>query len=172
MKKLTVKRKNSPKADIFRPPGEFLQKHIQTGEPKFMGKYIVFYTVENDAWDCMPMAIPDLIDYDGEKWSVKRHVIGWIGPLPNLSIDELQDFAPNEAPVTLFFISTPKLAKKEIYTDGPYYRLLAAKCTKGSKGQCIYEVNFRKTKHKLLCKWRESSQKWVQVKERIMKNES
>jgi len=172
MKKLTVKRKNSPKAEIFRPPGEFLQKQIQTGEPKFMGKYIVFYTVKNDAWDCFPMAIPDLIDYDGEKWNVKRHVIGWIGPLPNLSIDELQDFAPNEAPVTLFFISTPKLAKKEIYTDGPYYRLLAAKCTKGSKGQCIYEVNFRKTKHKLLCKWRESSQKWVQVKERIMKNES
>ena len=111
MKRLTVKKKLK-KNKILNPPGSTLQRQIQTGEPPLMGLYLVFIKRTNDAWDHMPMAEPEIAYFDGYKWNRKAFVVGWVGPLPNMSLDELQEHAPDKAPITLFFISTLKLMKK------------------------------------------------------------
>lgn len=168
-----MKKKKKEKNIIVRSfPGERLQKFIQTGKPIINGHYLCFCTpLDNDAVSItMPMSVPYVLYYDGKEWASWQSmtygvVLGWIGPLPALSLDELMYYTPDEAPLTLFYIGNKEDATIFRFSTGPYYNYFNAFCQKGKKGQYIFQLNSRKTKATKWAKWNNKLKKWKRIKE-------
>ena len=140
-----------------------LQKMIETGEPKITGDYICFYKVPNDAWDWMPMAHTKVARWQGGKWWCGEQVLGFIGPLPNMSLDELHGMNPDSSSLLMFFKSTKENGKKMQFDDGPYMRIFSASAAPGEKGEYIFLVDSRKTKAIPFRKWSVAKKKWVDL---------
>lgn len=172
------KQKKKTTISLLRFPGTMLQKQINTDEPLLSGYYICFCPIQNDSIDCFPMAKPVIALWE-DGWTfqtnagIKKLVLGWIGPLPNLSTDELQDIEPNQASLYLFYIGTKEQAANFEFKKGPYYKLIKASLQKGKKGDCIFLVNSRKTMPVIVSRWDENSEapiKWVKDKKTEIMN--
>lgn len=141
-------------------PGHLLQKYIKTGMPKCSG-YYVCYTDLKEAWtDVFPISRHQVIFYDGERWSSGDPVLGWIGPLPVLSLDELHSYPPNEAGLLFYYIGTPDEAASFEFKQPLFHQSFSAFLSPGKEGEYIYQYNTRKTGLKKLYKYNPDSEKW------------
>lgn len=172
------RRKKAPEKiiSIRKFPGQILQKYIQTGKPTFQGHYICFCTpIDEEAnSSTFPMSKHNVLYWNGKKWmpwqtNAYGVVLGWIGPLPNLSLDEMMDFAPNEAALTLFFIGYEEDSTIFKFSSGPHYSYFSAFLNPGKKGQFIFQLNSRKTKAIKWAKWSTKTKKWKRIREYIEK---
>jgi len=85
MRGMALKEKNR-----FLSTPQILQKMIQVEEPGIPGYYICYFVSELDKDSgTFPKTIVKVIKYNNKrKWMTKSEVLGWIGPLPKLVVDE------------------------------------------------------------------------------------
>jgi len=143
-------------------PGEHLQKKIQTGEPPMDGAYICYSKPSDcEAIDSFPLAVMSVINFHKHKWASGKIVLGWIGPLPVLSNDELCEYTPNKAGLILFYIGTKEKGLLNQFKSGPYYRPIYYVNVKGNEDLYVFEVNSRTTKPKIIKMWDERNNRWI-----------
>ena len=147
----------------FKLPGEILQAHIKTGKPPCTGYYMC-YTDSKEAWtNVFPIARKEVIFHNGTKWMSGMPVLGWIGPLPVLTLDELHTRKPNEAGICAYYIGTPEEAEIFKFKQPMYHQAFSASLSPGKEGEFIYQYNTRKTGLKKLYKYNSDSNKWVKI---------
>lgn len=64
---------------------------VQSGKPQTDGRYVVF--VQCDVAAAKAWVEPLIMAWSGERWHTtyiaNRRILGWIGPLPVLKVDDL-----------------------------------------------------------------------------------
>lgn len=143
-------------------------KYIETGPPMISGFYVCFVRPVNDeAWEsAFPISRCKIVYYtlQEEKWACGDVVLGWIGPLPAISLDELDDHVPCEAGLILYFIGPKDKAKELVFDQGPFYQMISASLTSANDGDYLWQLHSRKTKANKVAKWNEDDGKWEWLK--------
>lgn len=147
-------------------PWEIFVKHIQVGTPELDGIYLCYYKPHPPlAHDNFPMAGMKVASYYKGAWGCGEMVIGFMGPLPTLSLDELVQ--EGQCLVKQFVVGTLKEAAKNEYRTAyfPQYILAVLDSTIKKKGDFIFEVNTHKGLPIPLSKYNENTNKWEPLKE-------
>lgn len=161
MKRRMTKKKNTIMSHF---PGEYLQRKIQTDTPLISGTYLCFIKPDPpEAWNHFPICRMGLIDFKEDQWQESKIILGWIGPLPVLSLDELEDFSPRDSGLILYFIGYMDDSELFIFEKGPFYQSIDAKFQEGEAGQFIYQVNSRTAKSVPISEWKDGN--WYPVNE-------
>lgn len=149
---------------LSRFPGQNLQKLIRTDMPVISGHYLCYVTPQEyvEAWDAWPIAEMKVFffDHGDKRWGAGYNILGWVGPLPVMSLDELACRTPQEAGIILYFIGNEEDALIFKFDSGPYYKFITASLQPGKEGQCIYRLNSRKTKPEISAIWNIDTKKW------------
>jgi len=143
-------------------PGKIFKKYIKVKPPTISGWYLCYVKPkERDAIDHFPIAQMEVIRFNKGKWLKSVMVVGWMGALPVLSLDKLDDFSPFESGLILFFIGTEEEAETENFKMGAFYRESEVFLQEGKDGQFIYQMNSRTSKLIRISKW---NGKWKRLK--------
>jgi len=148
-------------------PGEIFKKHIRAGEPSLNGWYVCYTIPEKkSAWSAIPMTEIKTKLFSKNKWAQPDHVIGWIGPLPVFSLDELQGELGSESTDEAYAIGTLKEGMKGQFKDGPFYESVQISFCEGEPGDYAFILNSRKTNPIPFKRWSETMSKWVKIKDK------
>ena len=157
------KQKNEfPKMKI---PGEIFTKHIQFGTPDINGVYAIFYKPNPPlAHDNFPMSGLKIANYSKGSWGCSEQVLAFIGPLPVLSLDELE--INKECVSKCFAVGSLKDAASGKFksSNHPQYILAALQGSLMKKGNFIFELNSHKNMPIPLSKFDEKRNNWVSIK--------
>lgn len=144
-------------------PGEQLKNKIETGEPKINGQYLCWVKpFEDEAIDWFPLAYIRIINFNEGQFMSGEIVLGWFGPLPVLSQDELDNYLPAASGLTLFFIGTKERAKLNRFEHGPFYRPIQYVNIRGNENLFVFQVNSRLSSHKIIKQWESKNNRWVE----------
>ncbi len=161
---MKIKRKKA-----FKLPGEIFMKHVQFGLPKIEGMYACYYkyTSPESISSAFPVAGMTLLNFNKGKFFGNRSVLAWIGPLPTLSLDELQD--NKECNSRIFYISNLKTASKYKFESGPYLQHAVTSLQPGKKGYFIFEVNTHKSIPNPISRYNVKEGKWKNLEKKDIK---
>jgi len=148
-------------------PGKALLKHIEYGHPKNNGVYFVYYKPKDTRamGSTFPIANYEIININKGKNVKKMNILAYIGPLPILTLDELEnDYKDEELSLHVYCIGTLKGALKSNWKEGPFHEDILATLQFGEKGDYIFEVNQRTTLPKPLSRYSEKHSKFINIK--------
>ena len=129
---------------------------LRRGKPAKVGMYVA-YTEFLEELD-MKFPMKKLLMWSGGRWCYpssdqffRGNVLGWIGPLPSPTIEDL--IGPKYA------IGTEESASKGAFHFGPYDSLERARQEYGDDGEFIYKLKDGKAKK--IAKWCPKKEKWL-----------
>lgn len=150
-------------------PGEAFQKYIETGQPRLNGKYLC-YCKATVTFEAIPICPVRLINFrDGHWINCPEMVLGWVGPLPSISYDELwasmEDGTGIKDCCLLVYVIGPESTGEtgNSFRHGPFYDLGEAKMKMGKPGEYIWQFNSRKTGAVKMAIWDEDPSSWVEI---------
>lgn len=145
-------------------PGEIFKKHINAGKPSINGWYVCYIRPDKrSAWNAVPMTVIKTKLWSDDKWAQADHVIGWMGPLPVFSLDEIQGELGPESESSAYAIGTLKGGKQSQFTGGPFDESIRFMFEDGEPGEYCFELNSRKSEPTPILRWSESLAKWVKL---------
>lgn len=150
-------------------PGEILLKHLQYDTPEVPGLYACYYKPfpPSALSNSFPTAGMKIITFNNGKFFGGEHILAWIGPLPVLSLDELD--SNQECLSRVFYTGNLKEAAKNKFRTGPHSQYLFAKLGTGKKNEFIFEVNTHKSIANPVARYNLKSEKWKDLKEKDIK---
>lgn len=150
-----------------RIPGKMLLKHIQYGHPKFNGIYFVYYKPKDTRAmsSTFPIANYEIVNINKGKNIKNLNILAYIGPLPILTLDELENgFKDEELSLHVYCIGTLKGASKSNWKEGPFHEDILAILQSGEKGDYVFEINQRTTLPKPISKFSTKYDKFINIK--------
>lgn len=151
----------------FKIPGRMLLKHVEYGYPKWNGLYLIYYKPKDTRamGNTFPIASYTLINIDKGRNARKLNILAYIGPLPVLTLDELENgYKYNDLSLHVYCIGTLKGAAKGSWKEGPYGEDILATLQGGEKGDYIFEINQRTTLPKPISKYSPKYHKFINIK--------
>lgn len=157
-----TRRMNKKKTDKLKKPSDKFLKfinHMSKDQPEYSGDYLCY--VKDKVEGAFPLASTEIIHFDvNEGWENPYIILAWFGPLPELSLDEL-DFKykiKNEKSKLSYFIGT----EENVYFDkGPFCSLKEAMQKTGNDKDCIFIVDPRMSNPKIKRYWDSKNKKWI-----------
>jgi len=147
-------------------PGEIFKKHINAGEPDISGWYLCYVRPKKkSAISVIPMTDMKVLLFENEKWWCSSdHVIGWMGPLPVFSLDEIQGELGEDSTAEVYAIGTLDEGTKGQFTQGPFYESCKIMFQEGFDGDYAFIVNSRKTEAVPFKRWNSTKNLWEEFK--------
>lgn len=147
-------------------PGKIFMKHLQFGLPQISGIYACYYK-HNNSNEAIPPAGIKILHFNKDKFFGKDQVLAWIGPLPILSLDELQD--NKECVSVVYYTGTLKQVINNKFKTGPHPQYINAVLQNNRKGDFIFEVNTHKSIPNPIAKFNIKINQFKKLKEKGIK---
>ena len=139
---------------------------VNVGTPTQNGMYVI-YTA--GVFERFPDKM--LMTFINGEWGYPRsdqrfrmHVDGWIGPLPNPTMEALtlEQLKKGRADAGYAYAIGPEAEK---YTDGPFFDLTDLLNHLGNEGEYIFKID-SEGNAKAIRKWVERKGKWLRIKKK------
>jgi hypothetical protein len=147
----------------IRIPGEELIKFLKYDQPVMNGIYLVYYKLKNPrAWSStFQRTEMALLEFRKGKWVEPLNVLGYMGPFPILTEDELLN---RENHLHIFTISTLKKAANLVWTQGPFVESIDIQMQEGKEGDFGFEYNLKNTLPNTIKRYSKTHQKFINIK--------
>lgn len=148
-------------------PGKALLKYVKYGLPKISGVYFVYYKTKDPGAmsSTFPAALTTKCVFNKGKWISNKQILAFIGPLPVLTLDEIEEgYKKEDLSLHVYCTGTLKNAMQGKWKEGPFQDDISPLCSKGEKGDYVFEVNQRTTIPVPINFYSEKAGKWLKVK--------
>ena len=161
-----MRRKNKNKINL---PGKIFEKHIQYGLPEIDGVYLCYYKPNPpEAFSAtFPVAGMKIMSFNKGSWAGKEFVLAYMGPLPTLNLDQLDQ--EKECVNQVFVIGTLKMAAQNRWTNGPYPQHILATLQTGEEKHFVFKLDSHISLPVPTNKWSIKKGKWQPVKKENIK---
>jgi len=147
----------------MRIPGEILKKYVRFEDPQLNGFYVCWICPEQrPAMSSVPISPVKIKKFKNGEWIEKEQVLGWIGPLPVYSLDELQN-EQEQADVICYAIGTKESIKTESFKAGPFNQSIETMFIEGQPGDYVFELH-PVSKPKVIHEWSKKENRWLKFK--------
>jgi hypothetical protein len=104
------------------------------------GTYLVYYEYDApSAWSkTKQVAGVTAASFANGKWGINYKVFAYMGPLPSLSLDPLQECEPPYLINQTFYVATLEQAVNDVYDFGPFPQFMLAFLQPGKDGRFIF----------------------------------